>query len=267
MSSSSPQPPTPSTVRRSSVTKWIIVFVLRIVVLSGFTAGAIALGMMAGHLTPASDPRSPLFLRLWQTKNPTVAPQKPVLNPTVATLREENKAAIEQEIQGIQEQLQVLIGRTQKLETELKLDPQSGDLAGRLANLTELLAENPEDLPTLPSPAVKPTATNNLKITLPSAVLFDQGGQLTLAAEDILDAIAIDLQQMQGKTIKIAGHAAAKGQVKAEERSFLQAEAAKLYLQAQVPGEYRWVVVGYGATQPLPGADEQANQRIEIVTE
>lgn len=266
VSSSSPQTPAPSTVRRSSVTKWIIVFILRLVVLSGFTAGAIALGMMAGHLMPTQEPRPPLFLRLWRNQAPTMTAPQPVLNPTVAALGAEEKLAIEQEIQGIQEQLQVLMGRTQKLETELKLDPQNGDLSDRLNNLTVLLTQDPAELPTNPPPQA-PTISDHLKITLPTAVLFDGSGQLTPEAEEILDAIAIDLQQEQAKTITIAGHAAAKGQVKAEERSFLQAEAVKLYLQAQVPGKYRWVVVGYGATQPLPGANAQTNQRLEIVTE
>lgn len=266
VSSSSPQASTPSTARRPSVTKWIIVFILRIVVLTGFGAGAIALGLLSGHLVPRINPSPPLFLRLFEKKSAKIAIPKPAVNETVAQLTPEEKAAIETEIKGIREQLQVLEGRTQKLESELDLATQSGDLAVRLTNLTELLSADPKVI-TPPTEAEPQTSPNNLKITLPSNVLFSQGGQLSPDADEILDAIAIDLQQTKSKTITIAGHHFASGEVKAEELSFQQAQAVKVYLAKQVPGNYRWIMVGYGASRPLATDNIQANQRIEIIAE
>jgi outer membrane protein OmpA-like peptidoglycan-associated protein len=149
----------------------------------------------------------------------------------------------------------------------LALSEQAGDLAVRLENLTELLSAEPEDF--TPSSEAAETATPNagLKITLPSAVLFTADGQITPEAEGILDAIAIDLQQIQGNTITIAGHSFPEDNSQAAGRSLQQAQAVRVYLEQQVPGDFRWSVVGYGSTQPIETDNIQANQRIEIITE
>lgn len=267
VSSSSPQPPAPSTTRRPSVTKWIIVFILRIVVLSGFTAGAIALGLVAGQFLPTRNPQPPLFMRLLAGQGLKTIVPKPAVNETVANLTAEEEAAIAEEIKGIEAQLQVLTERTQKLESELALSQQEGDLTRRLTNLTELLEAEPEDFTPSPETTDATTQSENLKITLPSAVLFTADGQLTPEAEGILDAIAIDLQQVQGKTITIAGHSFPEDNSQAAGRSLQQAQAVKVYLAQQVPGDFRWSVVGFGSTQPIETENTQANQRIEIITE
>ncbi|MGB2926607.1 MAG: OmpA family protein [Limnothrix sp.] len=265
MSSSSPQPSAPSTTLRSSVTKRIIVFVLRIVVLAGFTAGAIALGLLAGHFLPKKNPQPPLFLRLLDSEAAKIVTPQPDLNETVATLSPEAEVAIEQEIAGIEAQLQVLASRTQKLESELNLDAQTGALDARLANLTELLAAEPEDF-TPDDEAIATPDQANLKIALPSAALFTEAGQLKPEAEEILDAIAIDLQQTQSETITIAGHSFPEDKANAAALSLQQAQAVKIYLAQQVPGDLRWSVVGYGSTRPIEADNTQANQRIEITT-
>ncbi len=265
MSSSSSQPQAQSTVRRPSVTKWIIVFILRIVVLSGFAAGAIALGLLAGHFTPTNNPQKPLFLRLFSGSGNFADVTEPELNQTVAALSDEERAAIEEEIAGIQAQLQVLTTRTQKLEAELELGTQNGNLAGRLTNLNELLAADPEEFS--PTEATATTPDNDLKITLPSNVLFNDGGQLSPEAEEILGAIAIDLQQTRLNTIKIAGHSFPENAEQAEALSFQQAQSVTAFLDAQIDGNYRWLVVGYGDSQPLAADDQNANQRIEITTQ
>lgn len=235
--------------------------------LSGFTAGAIALGLVAGHFLPTKNPQPPLFVRLLAGQGLKTIVPKPAVNETVATLSAEEEAAIAEEISGVEAQLQVLNERTEKLESELALSAQSGDLAVRLAHLTELLSVEPEDF--TPSPEATETATPNadLKITLPSAVLFTADGQITPEAEEILDAIAIDLQQIQGDTITIAGHSFPEDNSQAAGRSLQQAQAVKVYLAQQVPGDFRWSVVGYGSTQPIEAGNVQANQRIEIITE
>lgn len=268
MSSSSPQAPTASTIRRPSVTKWIIVFILRIVVLAGFSAGAIALGLLAGQLTPRTAPGKPLLLKLLTQDEAAPVVTKPVLNPTIAALSPEDKAAIEQETKGIREQLQVLEGRIQQLETELKLEPQQGDLALRLTNLTELLKADTTTMPPVPEATTPQPQNDNLKITLPTNILFNDQGQLKTDAAAILEAIAIDLQANKNKTITIAGHNFSTNEkIKAEELSFQQAQTIKLYLAKQVPGDYRWIIVGYGASRPLATDNLQANQRIEITTQ
>ena len=267
MSSSSSQPQAPSTVRSPSVTKWIIVFILRIVVLSGFTAGAIALGLLAGHLTPTNNPQQPLFLRLISNNLSGLTPEsKPELNQTVANLSEEERTAIATEIEGIEAQLQVLATRTQKLEAELDVGGQNGSLARRLGNLTTLIETNPDEFE--PSAATNSTVPDNdLKITLPSSVLFNNQGQLSAEAEELLGAIAIDLQQTRLTTVKIAGHSFPENTEQAEALSFQQAQAVKTFLDAQIEGNYRWLVVGYGDSQPIASDDPNANQRIEIITQ
>ncbi|AFY37799.1 hypothetical protein Lepto7376_1455 [[Leptolyngbya] sp. PCC 7376] len=266
MSSSSSQPQAPSTVRRSSVTKWIIVFILRIVVLSGFAAGAIALGLVAGHLSPMRDPQKPLFLRLADGSGGFVDTAQPELNQTVASLSDEERVEIETEIEGIQAQLQVLATRTQKLEAELELGNQEGNLATRLSNLTELMETSPEEFDASDT-AANSTPSNDLKITLPSNILFNDSGQLSAEAEEILGAIAIDLQQTRLNTIKISGHSFPENEAQAEALSFQQAQSVKVFLDAQIDGNYRWLVVGYGDSEPLAADDKNANQRIEITTQ
>ena len=266
MSSSSSQPQAPSTVRRPSVTKWIIVFILRIVVLSGFAAGAIALGLVTGHLTPTQNPQKPLFLRLLDNSGPGTPIAKLELNQTVANLSEEERTAIATEIEGIQSQLQVLTTRTQKLEAELELSQQTDNLANRLANLTDLIETDPAEFE--PSATTSnSTSETDLKITLPSNILFNDSGQLSAEAEEILGAIAIDLQQTRLNTIKIAGHSFPTNPDQAEALSFQQAQSVKVFLDAQIDGNYRWLVVGYGDSQPLASDDQNANQRIEITTQ
>ena len=266
MSSSSSQPQAPSTVRTPSVTKWIIVFILRIVVLSGFAAGAIALGLIAGHFTPTNNPQKPLFLRLLANNFTGITSEaKPELNQTVANLSEEERTAIAAEIEGIEAQLQVLATRTQKLESELDLQGQTGALANRLGNLTTLIETNPDEF--IPSTASNNVPDNDLKITLPSSVLFNNQGQLSAEAEELLGAIAIDLQQTRLTTIKIAGHSFPENAEQAEALSFQQAQSVKAFLGSQIEGNYRWLVVGYGDSQPIGTDDPSANQRIEIITQ
>lgn len=265
MSSSSSQPQAPSTVRSPSVTKWIIVFILRIVVLSGFATGAIALGLLTGQFTPTNNPQKPLFLRLFASDFTGVATDtKPNLNQTVVNLSEAERTAIATEIEGIEAQLQVLATRTQKLESELDLVGQTGTLMNRLGNLTALIETNPEEF--TPN-ATNPSPSDDLKITLPSSVLFNNQGQLSTEAEELLGAIAIDLQQTRFTTIKIAGHSFPENIAEAEALSFQQAQAVKTFLDAQIEGNYRWLVVGYGDSQPLANNDQNTNQRIEIITQ
>lgn len=235
--------------------------------MSGFTAGAIALGLVAGQFLPTRNPQPPLFMRLLAGQGLKTIVPKPAVNETVANLTAEEEAAIAEEIKGIEAQLQVLTERTQKLESELALSQQEGDLTRRLTNLTELLEAEPEDFTPSPETTDATTQSENLKITLPSAVLFTADGQLTPEAEGILDAIAIDLQQVQGKTITIAGHSFPEDNSQAAGRSLQQAQAVKVYLAQQVPGDFRWSVVGFGSTQPIETENTQANQRIEIITE
>ncbi|MBV5261863.1 OmpA family protein [Synechococcus moorigangaii CMS01] len=264
VSSSSPHPSVPSTISRVSVTKWIIATLGRGLVLSGSVLGAIALGTLVGHFMPRINPDPPLFLRLWATQS---APGQvtPSLNETIAQLPSDARAAIEQEIAGIQAQLAVLEARTQQLEAELNLGSQRLDLGDRLDNLTELLAADPSTFDPQVTPATKPQNPEPLKITLPSNALFSTDGQLTSDAAEILGAIAIDLQQQERQTITISSYQIGTDIPKATSLAQQQAQAIQTYLAKALPGDYRWLVVGYGTETPADATTSQA--RLEIRTQ
>ncbi|WP_161768726.1 OmpA family protein [Picosynechococcus sp. NKBG042902] len=234
---------------------------------SGF--GAIALGILVGHFMPRAAPKPPLFLRLWATNSAGIA--KPTLNETIAELSAEDRAAIEQEIAGIQAQLDVLEARTQQLEAELDLGQQQVDLGDRLDNLTELLAADPSTFDSQATPAVTSQTPEPLKITLPNNALFSADGQLAADAAEILGAIAIDLQQQERQTITIRSYQVGDDATKATSLAQQQAQAVQTYLAEALPGDYRWLVVGYGeqaAADPPEDTTETSSQaRLEISTQ
>ncbi|MEB3224849.1 MAG: hypothetical protein VKJ86_03500 [Synechococcus sp.] len=265
MSSSSPHPPVPSTTSRFSVTNWIIALLGRSLVLLGAGAGAIALGVLGGHFMPRANPNPPLFLRLWATKSVPGANLR--LNQAIAQLSSEERAAIAQEIAGIQAQLDVLEARTQQLETELDLGFQSVTLGDRLQNLTALLAADPSTFDPTAVPTNDTSDLQPLKITLPSNALFGTDGQLSTDATDILGVIAMDLQQQKPRTIMITSHQPGADSLKSTSLARQQAQAVQTYLAQALPGDYRWLVVGYGEAIPTNATAENNQARIEISTQ
>lgn len=113
-------------------------------------------------------------------------------------------------------------------------------------------------------------ASDTLKITLPSDVLFVNGQtQLNQATRPILDSIIRDLQNYPGATIHISGHT--DNQIEAATRnavSFQQAKAVQSYLAERLGDQYRWVTVGYGSVRSQAANDSdlnrQRNRRIEV---
>ena len=196
---------------------------------------------------------------------------QPTLNETIADLSTADRAAIEQESAGIQAQLDVLEARTQQLEAELDLGQQRADLGDRLNNLTELLAADPSTFDPQAAPATTSQNPEPLKITLPSNALFSADGQLAAEAVEILGAIAIDLQQQERQTITISSYQVGADATKATSLAQQQAQAVQTYLAEALPGDYRWLVVGYGeqaAADPTEDTIETTSQaRLEIRTQ
>lgn len=268
VSSLFPSLSTESTARCLSVTKQIIGVLVRGGIAGGVAVGAIALGIALAHNSPAQNPSPPLFLRVfWWSTNHYPGSAAPKTNEVIANLSAEDKRAIELEIVGIQQQLQVLAERTKRLEQELDLNSRYASLDHRLKRLKSSLNANFSDITAETQPDSRSSEVpKSLKITLPSDRLFDEG-QLTSEAEEILSAIAVDLQKSESHTITIAAHSFPEDDQIALNQSFQQAQMIRGYLSKQVQGDRRWLIIGRGASRPLNTENNQANPRIEITSE
>jgi outer membrane protein OmpA-like peptidoglycan-associated protein len=112
--------------------------------------------------------------------------------------------------------------------------------------------------------------SDKLKVTLPSDLLFEESNSILRSeAGLILDKIVADLRKYPSSTIRIGAHTDSNGEAEDNrELSFRRAKAVEQYFANALDGEYRWLVVGYGATYPLVTDDtapnQQRNRRVEI---
>ena len=98
-----------------------------------------------------------------------------------------------------------------------------------------------------------------VEFELNSADLTDEGRAL-------LDEILVSLNELPNVPIEIAGHADASGTVEHNlELSQQRAKAVADYFVAKGEDPARFIVEGYGDTQPIPGATAEQNRRIEFI--
>ncbi|MGP1384115.1 MAG: OmpA family protein [Thainema sp.] len=226
------------------------------------------------------------------------------LDPQAQEQAEAELSAIRTELEGLQNRMAALETDVGQEESQAELAARIDQLSRRLnpetATTTEQRSEpvtpGAESPPSTTSPstsreandnnAIAPTpstptdpidqdinaaipASDTLKITLPSDVLFANETQLNQATRPILDSIIRDLQNYPGATIHVSGHT--DNQIEAATRktvSFQQAKAVQSYLAERLGDQYRWVTVGYGSLRSQVPNDSdlnrQRNRRIEV---
>lgn len=91
--------------------------------------------------------------------------------------------------------------------------------------------------------------------------------ELTPEGAELLDEILVSLNELPNVPVEIAGHADASGTPEHNlELSQRRAQAVLDYFVAQGEDPVRFIVVGYGDTQPLsPTATSEQNRRIEFI--
>lgn len=91
--------------------------------------------------------------------------------------------------------------------------------------------------------------------------------ELTAEGAELLDEILVSLNELPNVPVEIAGHADASGTPEHNlELSQRRAQAVLDYFVAQGEDPVRFIVVGYGDTQPLsPTATPEQNRRIEFI--
>jgi outer membrane protein OmpA-like peptidoglycan-associated protein len=89
---------------------------------------------------------------------------------------------------------------------------------------------------------------------------------LTQEGQALLDDILVSLRERPNVALEIAGHADASGTAEHNmELSERRAQAVFDYFVAMGEDPARFIVQGYGDTQPIPGAPPEKNRRIEFI--
>ncbi|WP_346289996.1 OmpA family protein [Sphaerothrix gracilis] len=203
--------------------------------------------------------------------NPTSPPAAPQLTPA-------ERQTLETELAALENELEQLSDRAADLEAQVDRSRAGGSLEDRLAAIAAAITPVPEPTasetadPSLallepPPVATAPPASDFPKITLPGSVLFaDNSSQLRPEAESWLEALLPDLSAYPRATVLIGVHTQPQPEAASSRQlSFLQASAVRRYLSAQLGESYRWLPVGYGQTQPVPGDRAAQNHRLELV--
>ena len=90
--------------------------------------------------------------------------------------------------------------------------------------------------------------------------------ELTPTGVALLDEILVVLRDFPNVPVEIAGHADASGTPEHNlELSLRRAEAVSVYFVEKGEDPIRFIVEGYGDTQPIPGATAEQNRRIEFI--
>ncbi len=277
--SSSKKSPSPTKTKVS----WWKVILLQCLLLGVGGSLAFIAGVLLGVFKPQVNPGKPLGVKVWQLlqdKEELVevqgsTSQNSVPSNPASELTVEKRQELQNEVQGLQAQLNALNSRAVQLESELGSSDSELPLDERLKILQENLQSQP-----IPSPEESQVVIdegrnddNKLKVTLPSDVLFT-GTSSTLSAEanSILDKIINDLRQYEGETIRISAHTHSSDKAEDNrELSFRRAQEVKQYLANALGQKYRLLVVGYGETRPLVENSnensQQLNRRIEIIVD
>ncbi|MCP2732718.1 OmpA family protein [Limnofasciculus baicalensis] len=275
--------PQPSTRRRS----WLLVVIFRVLMLGLGGGVALILGIVLANVYPSPNPQKPLVLKIQSYFDKPLKAAAPKASPTgvssptekIPQLSPVERQQVEAQLTDFQVQLKAINDKVTTLETQLGTSRPNDSLERRIQAISLLLqgvqppSENDTSVGSADaknSSADSLGLTNKLKITLPSDVLFD-GSNSILRPEAglILDQIMADLRNYPASTIHIAGYTDSNGDPDNNRAlSFLRAKAVEQYFARTLGREYRWLVIGYGATNPVAANDTDANQqrnrRIEI---
>jgi len=263
---------------------WLGVLLSRLLLLGLGGGLAWCLGILIALFYPNPNTEMPWVVKLLEPTNPQTPSASSSSSLTDATsaspasqLTPEQRQQLQIELQQLQAQIKAVGDRATFLETQFGSSRPNEPLESRLQSLVEQLqaAPLPNQSASVPVAAesnqsanASQTQSNILKLTLPSDILF-QDSFLVSEADSILDKIITDLRNYEGATISIAVHTDDTGEAQDNrELSFRQAVALEKYLASAVGNKYRWIVVGYGETNPLVANNSeehrQRNRRVEI---
>lgn len=193
-------------------------------------------------------------------------------------------SSLNQPVEELQQTLDTWKSRLVTLEKQFN-QPAVGTLEQRLTRLQQRVrqfsATAPAVRPVPPQggsqviPGPPPDRDPDLspmgdRIVLPGLALFEPGSStLTRSGQHLLATIQPDLRRYGPATVVVASHSQSFDRPEqARQLSFAQALAVRIYLAQQLPqAQFRWLVVGFGASRPLVvnQVDSQnRNQRIEI---
>lgn len=256
---------------------------LLLVVASGFSW---VLGMAIAFQYPSTTQEIPIAEKLLRgvrgivfqkKKLPQPSRSTPVSTPEIiipqVELSEGQRKELQTELQELQTELNSLIGRTRTLENKLGVRKSDGNLEARLDLISQQLAlpistgQNKQVINKLSQPVF---SENTMMVTLPSDVLFESGNN-TIRSEgrSILDNLISELKNYPEMTISVSGYTDNLGKMKVnQEKSFLQAERVTEYFSKNMGDRYRFLVIGYGESNPIvennSKTNRQLNRRIEV---
>lgn len=271
---------------------WLLVLIFRLLLLSVGGGLALLLGIVWANVYPKPNPEKPLILKIlerFDTKAPpprpqSDAPRDPVSSSSPPQLTPVQRQQITAKLNQLQAQLKSMNEAATTLEGELSINRPDETIEGRLQAIAiQLQGVSSSRTPTqsgsnnsanqLTSFFDSVSSTEKLKVTLPSDLLFeDNNSVLRSQAGLILDKIITDLRGYPSSTIRIAVHTDPGNNAEVtRELSFRRAKAVQQYLASALGDQYRWLVIGYGGTQPLVSndttANQQRNRRIEIAVD
>ena len=221
---------------------------------------ALILGILLANVYPSPNPQKPLVLKIqsYFDKPLKVAASKAspteVMTPTekIPQLSPVERQEVEAQLTDFQVQLKAINDKITTLETQLGTSRPNDSLERRIQAISLLLQ------------GVQPPSENDTAVR--SA---DSSNSSANSLGLILDQIMVDLRNYPASTIHIAGYTDTTGDPDNNRAlSFLRAKAVEQYFARTLGSEYRWIVVGYGVTNPVAANDTDANQqrnrRIEI---
>jgi outer membrane protein OmpA-like peptidoglycan-associated protein len=247
------------------------------------------LGILFANVYPNPTPEKPLLIKLLERlenkalvttsdSRPTVAENTSNSSPQLTPAQRQQAQA---ELTQLQNQFRALSDAVATLESQLGIRRSNEFLDTRLQAIALQIQEVPASSANASSlrnastnqigtSSVSIVQSDKLKVTLPSDLLFEESNSILRSeAGLILDKIVADLRKYPSSTIRIGAHTDANGEAEDNrELSFRRAKAVEQYFVNALEGQYRWLVVGYGATHPLVANDtapnQQRNRRVEI---
>ena len=273
----------------SSRQPWLLVLIFRLLLLGVGGGLALILGILFANIYPNPSPEKPLLIKLLERLENKALVTAPDTSPTVKPnssnsslqLTPVQRQQAQAELTQLQNQFRALSNAVAALESQLSIRRSNEFLDTRL----EAIALQIQDVPATSTNAtslgsvsanqigassVSIVQSDKLKVTLPSDLLFEESNSILRSeAGLILDKIVADLRKHPSSTIRIGTHTDSNGEAEDNrELSFRRAKAVEQYFANALDGEYRWLVVGYGATYPLVTDDtapnQQRNRRVEI---
>ena len=271
--------------------------IAHIAALSGAITAAWLLGLMVAQLAPGSFTKPPLqeallrkssrlasrlwhFPQLWRASTAEMRIEAIPLPETGLVLTPIDLPPLEQqplidELNSIDTEVITLDRRLQALEERLGKPPYQGtEIESRISALRAAI--DPPPRPQV-EPSYRPVPDDpnqdllevaKLKIILPGDALFAPG-QSDLKDAALLNQVLDQLVNYPSASVLIRSYSDNQaGAIASRDYTLAQAQALSDFLQTALPGQYRWVTIGGGQSQPVASNDDaagrQRNRRIEI---